>query len=70
MSIGEIIELEPDIGKVMKLACQMVGDGWMTYSFCKKKLYPLVGWEARNEKLRTCDAYETTIMALCDVLKL
>ena len=73
LSLKEILELEPEINRIIDRAVSSVDSYpsvWHAYAACKRKLSELVGWEAANEKLCTSRDYERAIRYLCVRLKI
>jgi predicted MPP superfamily phosphohydrolase len=70
MTFEKIITIEPRISKILKEAGHTRSADWDDYTIYKQQLSALVGFGAAEKNLRTCNAYEITIIKLCDALKI
>ena len=77
MSWRKITKIEPELRELYKTAVQYKKEAKRDKDFCanntwvlslKPVLCGLVGWEARNEKLRTCEAYDIAYYKIYNAL--
>jgi hypothetical protein len=65
LSWQSLVEVEPNLTLI---AARANGGGdWRCWSNIKSDLSQLVGWDARNPELRSCEAYE---LAYAEVLRI
>lgn len=72
LTLEGIVAIEPRVADILAEAKGQAHrreelDG--LYSRYMHRLSKLVGWDSLHKDLRTCDAYETIIKALCDALE-
>lgn len=65
-----VIELEPGIRTILALAAdpQPRENRWVSYEALKRMMQPYIGFDARQEELRTCQHYDRLIEAIDELL--
>lgn len=66
----DIIAVEPRLAAIIGEAAAIRKPWWDDYSRLKLRLSQLVGWEARDQRLRTHQAYDVAIDRLAEALRL
>jgi hypothetical protein len=56
MTWSRMVEIEPSLARLRQRAVQLPYS-WPNYERLKTALKSLVGWDARNPRLRTCEAW-------------
>ncbi len=65
-----VIELEPGICTILEIAAdpEPRENRWIAYEALKRMMQPYVGFDARQEELRTCQHYDLMIDAINELL--
>ena len=66
----EITALEPALAGIIAEAAALKNPWWDDYSRLKGRLSELVGFGARDERLRSCVAYDLAIDKLVEAIRL
>lgn len=66
----EITTLEPALAGIIAEAAAIRNPWWDDYSRLKGRLSALVGFGARNPRLRSCVAYDVAIDRLVEAIRL
>ena len=70
MTWQEITTLEPALAGIIAEAAALKNPWWDDYSRLKGRLSELVGFGARDERLRSCVAYGLAIDKLVEAIRL
>ena len=68
LTFDDIVFFAPQVGEILDRARKSRGDWSRRYEDHKRQLQSHVGWWAKLQILRTCEAYDVSIKALCDAL--
>lgn len=66
----QILELEPAIRTILEIAAdpEPRKNRWIAYEALKRMIQPYVGFDARQQELRTCQHYDLMIEAIDTLL--
>lgn len=71
MTLEEIIQMEPEVGEVLRQAGERDGEEpYRRYGWYKGRLSRLVGWGGAHPELRGPECYETVLKALNEAIGL
>jgi hypothetical protein len=73
MTFDEMVKIEPELGSLLATAkmhrhCRLRDREHLWFRELKKQMMKCVGFESRNEKLSSCECYDTAYQTLIKAL--